>query len=134
MDTSRAIPESHPLHRLFRGLTEYAFMNELGIGDPPLVGYVAELLASFVPSQSRLATPRRARPAAEPSYGDDRRSRGGRRRRAATRMPSPRRRFHALLDRASIPRPWPSCKGRARPTHWSVTSSRASGRTTWPAR
>jgi hypothetical protein len=27
-------------------------MNELGIGDPPLVGYVAELLASFVPSQS----------------------------------------------------------------------------------
>ena len=52
MDTSRAIPESHPLHRLFRGLTEYAFMNELGIGDPPLVGYVAELLASFVPSQT----------------------------------------------------------------------------------
>ncbi len=30
MDTPRAIPESHPLHRLFRGLTEYAFMNELG--------------------------------------------------------------------------------------------------------
>ena len=55
MDTSRAIPESHPLHRLFRGLTEYAFMNELGIGDPSLVGYVAELLASFVPSQARLA-------------------------------------------------------------------------------
>src|SRR5271156_4751891 len=52
MDTPRAIPESHPLHRLFRGLTEYAFMNELGIGDPPLVGYVAELLASFVPSHS----------------------------------------------------------------------------------
>jgi hypothetical protein len=52
MDTSRAIPESHPLHRLFRGLTEHAFMNELGIGDPPLVGYVAELLASFVPSQA----------------------------------------------------------------------------------
>jgi hypothetical protein len=50
METSRAIPESHPLHRLFRGLTEYAFMSELGIGDPSLVGYVAELLASFVPS------------------------------------------------------------------------------------
>jgi hypothetical protein len=49
MDSSRAIPESHPLHRLFRGLTEYAFMNELGIGDPRLVGYVAQLLASFVP-------------------------------------------------------------------------------------
>lgn len=52
MDMPRAVPESHPLHRLFRGLTEYAFMNELGIGDPPLVGYVAELLASFVPSQT----------------------------------------------------------------------------------
>jgi hypothetical protein len=52
MDRLRAIPESHPLHRLFRGLTEYAFMTELGIGDPPLVGYVAQLLASFVPSQA----------------------------------------------------------------------------------
>jgi hypothetical protein len=52
MDSSRAIPESHPLHRLFRGLTESAFMNELGIGDPRLVGYVAELLASFVAVQS----------------------------------------------------------------------------------
>jgi hypothetical protein len=52
MNISRAIPESHPLHRLFRGLTENTFMNELGIGDPSLVGYVAELLASFVPSQT----------------------------------------------------------------------------------
>jgi hypothetical protein len=51
MDNLRAVPESHPLHRLFRGLTEYTFMNELGIGDPSLVGYVAELLASFVPSE-----------------------------------------------------------------------------------
>jgi hypothetical protein len=51
MDPMRAIPESHPLHRLFRGLTESAFMEELGIGDPSLVGYVAELLVSFVPSQ-----------------------------------------------------------------------------------
>src|SRR5262249_44889394 len=50
MESSHAIPESHPLHRLFRGLTEHAFMTELGIGDPPLVGYVAELLAGFVPS------------------------------------------------------------------------------------
>ena len=52
MDNSRAIPESHVLHRLFRGLTEYAFMTELGIGDPRLVGYVAELLATFVPSET----------------------------------------------------------------------------------
>jgi hypothetical protein len=51
MNTLRAIPESHPLHRLFRGLTEYAFMNELGIGDPSLVGYVAGVLANFVPTE-----------------------------------------------------------------------------------
>ena len=76
MDTPRAIPESHPLHRLFRGLTEYAFMNELGIGDPSLVGYVAELLASFVPSQACLATSRRPRSPAYSSYGDGRRGRG----------------------------------------------------------
>jgi hypothetical protein len=49
---TRAIPEAHPLHRLFRGLTETTFMTELGIGDPRLVGYVAGLLARFVPSES----------------------------------------------------------------------------------
>jgi hypothetical protein len=47
---TREIPESHPLHRLFRGLAESTFMAELGIGDPRLVGYVADLLARFVPS------------------------------------------------------------------------------------
>jgi hypothetical protein len=47
---TREIPQSHPLHRLFRGLTESTFMEELGIGDPNLVGYVADLLARFVPS------------------------------------------------------------------------------------
>jgi hypothetical protein len=47
----RELPESHPLHRLFRGLTEHAFMAELGIGDPRLVGYVAALLARFVPTE-----------------------------------------------------------------------------------
>jgi hypothetical protein len=52
MDMTHTIPESHPLHRLFRGLTESAFMCELGIGDPSLVGYVANLLARFVPSQA----------------------------------------------------------------------------------
>jgi hypothetical protein len=49
---TREFPESHPLHRLFRGLTESTFMAELGIGDPELVGYVADLLARFVPSQN----------------------------------------------------------------------------------
>lgn len=49
---TREIPESHPLHRLFRGMTESTFMSELGIGDPRLVGYVAGLLARFVPTQT----------------------------------------------------------------------------------
>jgi hypothetical protein len=49
---TRAISESHPLHRLFRGITEQTFMAELGIGDPRLVGYVANLLACFVPADS----------------------------------------------------------------------------------
>lgn len=49
---TREFPENHPLHRLFRGLTEHAFMSELGIGDPGLVGYVSGLLARFVPSES----------------------------------------------------------------------------------
>lgn len=49
---THAISDSHPLHRLFRGLTEHTFMAELGIGDPNVVGYVANLLAAFVPSDS----------------------------------------------------------------------------------
>ncbi len=48
----REIPASHPLHRFFRALTESTFLSELGIGDPGLVGYVATLLAEFVPSDS----------------------------------------------------------------------------------
>jgi hypothetical protein len=49
---TRAISEEHPLHRLFRGITEHTFMAELGIGDPGIVGYVANLLARFVPSDA----------------------------------------------------------------------------------
>ena len=49
---TRAIPHSHPLLRLFRGITEHTFMAELGIADPGLIGYVAELLARFVPSDA----------------------------------------------------------------------------------
>jgi hypothetical protein len=49
---TRAIPESHPLHRMFRGITEHTFQSELGIADPRLVGYVANLLACFVPTQT----------------------------------------------------------------------------------
>ena len=49
---TREIRSSHPLHRMFRGITEHTFQSELGIADPPLVGYVANLLACFVPSQT----------------------------------------------------------------------------------
>ena len=36
------------LRRFFSGLTEYAFHARLGVTDPPLVDYVAELLVRFV--------------------------------------------------------------------------------------
>jgi hypothetical protein len=49
---AREIPESHPLVRLFRGLTEHTFQAELGIADPEVVGYVADLLTRFVPSRN----------------------------------------------------------------------------------
>ena len=42
------IPERHPLRRLFMALTEQAFIDSLGIGDPKLVGYLSELLVRFV--------------------------------------------------------------------------------------
>ena len=45
---THAIAASHPLHRMFRGITEWTFLSELGIGDPGLVGYVSDLLARFV--------------------------------------------------------------------------------------
>jgi hypothetical protein len=35
---------------MFRGLTETTFMAELGVGDPSLVGYVSNMLASFTPT------------------------------------------------------------------------------------
>ncbi len=49
---TRDLPDSHPLHRLFRGMAEATFLEELGIGDPSLVGYVAGLLARFVPTEA----------------------------------------------------------------------------------
>jgi len=42
------VPVDHPLRRLFAGLTEHAFMAELGVTDVRLIDYVAELLARFV--------------------------------------------------------------------------------------
>ncbi|OHB80761.1 MAG: hypothetical protein A2W31_17285 [Planctomycetes bacterium RBG_16_64_10] len=40
------------LRRFFAGLTESTFYGRLGIGDPPLVDYLAELLARFVRSDA----------------------------------------------------------------------------------
>ena len=38
------------VRRFFTGLTEYAFHARLGVTDPPLVDYIAELLVRFVRS------------------------------------------------------------------------------------
>ncbi len=37
-----------PIHRFFSGLTESAFQARLGLADPPLIDYLAELLVQFV--------------------------------------------------------------------------------------
>jgi hypothetical protein len=46
------VPErrGQSLRRFFAGLTEFAFQTRLGVADPPLVDYIAELLARFVRS------------------------------------------------------------------------------------
>src|SRR4029078_11754999 len=38
------------VRRFFTGLTEYTFEGRLGVGDPPLIDYIAELLVRFVRS------------------------------------------------------------------------------------
>jgi len=40
------------LRRFFSGVTEHAFVSQLGVADPPLVDYVAELLIRFVRSDA----------------------------------------------------------------------------------
>lgn len=45
-----ADPRSEVLRRFFAGVTEYAFHARLGVADPPLVDYIAELLVRFVRS------------------------------------------------------------------------------------
>ena len=44
---STPIPERHPLRRLFAGLTEQTFVRTLGVGDPKLTDYLANLLTRF---------------------------------------------------------------------------------------
>jgi hypothetical protein len=39
---------SHPLRRLFAGLTEHAFIETLGVADPPLTDYLSGLLSRFI--------------------------------------------------------------------------------------
>lgn len=46
MDT--IVPAQHPLRTLFAGLTEHAFVAQMGIADPPLVDYITDLLARFL--------------------------------------------------------------------------------------
>lgn len=41
------IPEDHPLQKLFMELVGQHYAREIGIRDPELVGYVAQLLAEF---------------------------------------------------------------------------------------
>jgi len=45
MDTQRT---QLPLYRFFAGLTEYVFHTRLGVVDPPLLSYLAEMLCRFV--------------------------------------------------------------------------------------
>lgn len=40
------------VRRFFTGITEYAFHARLGVADPPLVDYIAELLVRFVRSDN----------------------------------------------------------------------------------
>jgi len=40
------------VRRFFTGVTEYAFHARLGVADPPLVDYIAELLVRFVRSDN----------------------------------------------------------------------------------
>jgi hypothetical protein len=42
------LPADHPLRRMFAGITEYTFLELLGIGDPRLVDYLSALLSRFI--------------------------------------------------------------------------------------
>ena len=43
----RPIPEEHPLRLLFAGMVEHAFYTEVGMCDPRLTTYLADLLVAF---------------------------------------------------------------------------------------
>lgn len=46
MDTTT--PREHPLRRMMAGITEHAFLTDLGVADPPLIDYVTDLLTRFI--------------------------------------------------------------------------------------
>ena len=48
MTTAPETPATHPLRRMMAGLTEHAFLAEIGLADPPLIDYVTDLLARFL--------------------------------------------------------------------------------------
>jgi hypothetical protein len=41
-------PDPHPLRRLMAGITEHAFLTQVGLADPPLIDYVTDLLSRFI--------------------------------------------------------------------------------------
>jgi hypothetical protein len=43
-----ALRSNHPLRRMFAGMAEQTFVAVLGIGDPPVVDYLSELLSRFI--------------------------------------------------------------------------------------
>jgi hypothetical protein len=60
------IRENHPLKQLFAGLVEHAFQTEIGICDPAVADYVADLLIEFVRmDEMSIARDAAGRPVAE---------------------------------------------------------------------
>jgi hypothetical protein len=59
-DRSRDERDASAARRFFAGITEQAFMTELGVADPPLIDYVTGLLWRFVRSDDvySVRTPR----------------------------------------------------------------------------
>jgi hypothetical protein len=45
-------PATHPLRRLFAGLTEHAFIEKFGLADPSLTDYLSGMLSRFVHSDA----------------------------------------------------------------------------------
>ena len=44
----RSVPKTHPLHRWFEVLVQDSFQQELGLCDPKILDYLADLLTEFI--------------------------------------------------------------------------------------